>query len=201
VRTPDAFEPASPARSTVLPPSHQQCPDRRRGSHRVVLIGAILVAFAGCGDGAGTSDAALGRTCPEFTFPYVLGQPVRGTCNQPFTIFEGHVISAVPRNDIDACTASIIDETGRYLLDHEPLPPLLGADEYGNPLVKQGCLNGRTPEVVGNFTYMTKATTGLLTFRIDAYDEGGNLLQSGLFEARPAVYPPAVPVEVSMSRQ
>jgi hypothetical protein len=147
---------------------------------------ALLLWLVGCGGGSDGS-------CPAFVFPTPSSGGVKLACKAPLAVFQGSISSVAPRDSIEVCKASILDGSGGYLLQDE----VMGA-EFGPSGLIAGCASGQTRNNVGTFYYMTKQTTGVLTFRIDAYDGAGNQVQTGSGQAEAVIYPPPVPVIITM---
>jgi hypothetical protein len=125
------------------------------------------------------------------------------TCGPDYAIFSVHVTAAKPTNNLASCRMTITDEGGKAVLYEFPLSQQYGGtDSAGNPTLRQGCGGGLTPASgnIGTFSYSTSRSGGTLTFKVEGYDDGNKVVQSGASSAiNVAAYPPIIQVEVMMS--
>ena len=154
---------------------------------------ALLLVF--CDGCSGTS----GEDCASFTFP---ATSVSTTCDAPFSVFEGHAFfpSSVSLSDlqsVDFCVAVITDEDGRQL-GRYPLEAVLSTLPDGTTQVSGGCVGGGTPREIGVFLYVTRRTSGNLTFRVDGMDSAAHVVETGSAQASARIYPPATQVEIAL---
>jgi len=165
----------------------------------IEVVGSALIALlvlVGC---SGGGDNTI--YCSDFDFPADSDEEVGKGCGESFAVIQGHITSADPRWTISQCRASVQDEYGKYLLEEYVLPQVLAETSGGELALRAGCASGLTPEDVGTFVFTTTSTTGLFTFRIRAYGDNMELLQSVSADAQAELYPPAVPVELVMEVQ
>lgn len=114
-------------------------------------------------------------------------------CGPDYALFKLQVTTSSPRNTIDHCGISVIDEKGRCVLKDYQLPndaPLDSSELF----VQYGCAGGLTPSKVGDFSWSTSQVTGTFTFQVNAYDANSAIEQSATSSAVAAkAYPPEMP--------
>jgi len=117
-----------------------------------------------------------------------------------YTLFELDITSTTsPRINIEECRLTITDQNGTVALDNFLLPVVAGADSSGNPVLVSGCSGGLTPAKIGTFTYSTSLVNGSLTFRVDALDTNGNIVQTGSSTQNIEAFPPKILVPLTIS--
>ena len=121
-------------------------------------------------------------------------------CAPPYVFLDVTISSATaPRNNIVECTMVIADENNNVLVKDSPLATRLTSDSNGNPVLVAGCAAGLTREGIGTYAICSSHTSGSLTFRVDAKDDSGKVVQTGRSTQAVKAYPPTIPVSLTIS--
>lgn len=140
------------------------------------------------------------------------------SCGPDYAIFKVEISSSTsPRNNIEECRLTILDEKNVVVLDKYRLPSVYGPQVGGALTLAQGCEGGLTNAKIGTLSYSSSRTSGTLTFRVDAWDNKGDAcghipdnpnvpgckpVQTGSSAAiTPKAYPPEIPVTITIQSQ
>jgi 2-polyprenyl-3-methyl-5-hydroxy-6-metoxy-1,4-benzoquinol methylase len=104
------------------------------------------------------------------------------------------------RQTVEECRITVKDnESGRVVLQDVLLKSVEGP--AGSQTLEAGCGGGRTPRIVGDFSYSTSRSGGSLNFTVNAYDNNRKIVHTGSKDADVAKFPPEVTVKIVLQAQ